>query len=141
MNTNNTTEERVKALEERVLQLENVIKSNSFDIPNANSKQKSPKEFLLEKNPKDDLQRTLYLGYYLEKYQGMESFGVDELREEFRSARTPVPKNLNDKVNKNISKGFFMEVEKKEGKKAWVLTATGEKNVGEENEPIKHTFN
>lgn len=138
MDTNKTIEEKVESLEIRVSQLENLFKKTSSSVPpNASSKKKSAKEFLLEKNPKDDLKRTLYIGYYLEKYDGMESFSVDDLREVFRASRVPSPKNLNDKVNQNISKGFLMEVEKKDKKKAWILTSTGEKHVEDENEPIK----
>lgn len=60
----------------------------------------------------------------------MEAFNVNDLREAFRSARVPIPKNLNDKVNKNIGKGYLMDVESdKSGKKTWVLTATGESYV------------
>jgi hypothetical protein len=37
---------------------------------------------------------------------------------------------MNDAVNKNIGRGFFMEAaEKKDSKKAWQLTATGERFV------------
>lgn len=125
-----TVEESLVDLEKRVLALEKnaATKDNSQQAKSVKSK--SAKEFLLEKNPKDDIQRTLYLGYWLEKVQGIETFNVNDLREAFRSARVPVPKNLNDKVNKNISKGYLMDVESdKNGKKTWVLTATGESYI------------
>lgn len=130
MNNVQTTEERLADLEKRVSALEKnaAPKDNSQQVEPVKSK--SAKEFLLEKDPKDDIQRTLYLGYWLEKVQGIEAFNVNDLREAFRSARVPVPKNINDKVNKNISKGYLMDVESdKSGKKTWVLTATGESYI------------
>jgi len=131
MNNIQTVEGRLADLEKRVSALE---KNATIDKDSSQQtepiKSKSAKEFLLEKDPKNDMQRTLYLSYWLEKIQGIEAFNVNDLREAFRSARVPVPKNLNDKVNKNISKGYLMDVEAdKSGKKMWVLTATGESYV------------
>lgn len=126
-----TIEEKISKLEERVTVLEKAFSGRTAASQNlstdSNDKGLSAKEFLLEKNPKDDVQRTFYLGGYLEKIKGMSSFTIEDLRGAFRSAKMPPPENLNDKVNKNIGKGFFMEAENiKENKKAWVLTVTGE---------------
>jgi len=58
---------------------------------------------------------------------------VADLENAFRSAREKLPKNMNDAVNKNIARGFLMgAAEKKDAKKAWNLTSTGERFV--ENE-------
>ena len=40
-----------------------------------------------------------------------------------------MPANINDAVNKNIEKGYIMDAKKKDSKKAWTLTATGERFV------------
>ena len=94
------------------------------------AKKLSIKEFLLSKKPKDDVQKTLVIGYYFEKYEGFVSFHVGDLEDGFRSAKETVPQNINDKVNKNVRKGHMMEAkEKKENKMAWVLTNSGEKYV------------
>ena len=52
----------------------------------------------------------------------------------FRSAKEKPPKNINDVINKNINPGKFImdAASKKDDKKAWVLTSTGEKHVEEE---------
>jgi len=93
-------------------------------------KKLSIKEFILTKNPIDDVQKTLVIGYYLEHFGGADSFNVRELAESFRLAREPVPANVNDKVNLNISKGYMMAAKEKKDKfKAWVLTNSGEKFV------------
>lgn len=94
------------------------------------SKSLSIKEFLLQKNPKDDTDKTLGIGYYLEKYEGFELFNIKDLEDGFRRAKEKVPININDKVNKNIQKGFIDEAkDKKNNFKAWYLTNSGEKFV------------
>ena len=94
------------------------------------SKPLSIKEFLLKKKPKDDVQKTLVIGYYLEHFEGMDKFNVKDLAAGFRSAREPLPENINDKANLNINKGLMMpSKEKKDKFKSWVLTNSGEKYV------------
>lgn len=132
-NNPKTIEEKIAELEQRIVVLEKAFtfkeRTAISQSLSTDSKDKglSAKEFLLQKKPKGDIQRTFYLGGYLEKIKGMGSFTVEDLKEVFRSAKAPLPENLNDKVNKNIGKGLFMEAKNmKENKKAWVLTATGE---------------
>jgi hypothetical protein len=96
------------------------------------AKKLSIKEFMLEKTPGDDVQKTLVVGYYLEHFEGMSSFNARDLAGGFRAAKEPVPGNINDKVNSNIKKGYMMvEKEKKDKLMAWVLTNSGEKFVEE----------
>ena len=98
----------------------------------AEGKKLSVKEFLLTKKPNDDVQRTIVIGYYLEHFESMGSFNIRDLADGFRSAKEPLPSNINDKVNSNIGKGYMMEAkEKKDKLKAWVLTNSGEKFVEE----------
>lgn len=106
------------------------------NLPSPQQKKKlSVKEFLITKNLKSDIERTFYLGYYLEKIEMHDSFDISELKDAFRAAKLPLPGNLSDNVNKNIVKGYFMETEVKEkGQKRWTLTATGEmRAAGEKN--------
>ena len=98
--------------------------------PDSIKKKISVKEFVLTKNAKDDQRRTLAIGYFLEKYGDSASFNIKDLDKCFREAKLKPPQNMNDKVNKNIVKGYMMEAaEEKDNKKAWVLTNTGEKVV------------
>lgn len=100
--------------------------------PQAEGKKLSIKEFLLAKKPRDGVQQTLVIGYYLEHLEGMDKFNTKDLAEGFRSAKEPLPTNINDKVNLSIRKGHMMEAkEKKDKSKAWVLTNSGEKFVEE----------
>jgi len=138
---NNEIENKIVSLEQRVKKVEDQLASitpgeNKINTPEV-VKKLSVKEFLIAKNPSDDVKRTLAIAYFLEHVSGMVSFNVEDINQGFRSAKIQPPSNTNDKINVNIKNGYIMEAEeKKESKKAWVLTATGEKFV--ENEPLEN---
>ena len=70
------------------------------------------------------------IGHNLEEYETLSSFNVRDLENAFRAAKERVPANINDKVNKNIEKGYIMESKgRKDNLKAWVLTNSGEQYV------------
>ena len=119
-------EKRIQDHEKRISELEKLLQAK----PDSISKKISVKEFVLTKNATDDQRRTLTIGYFLEKYGGNTSFNTTDINKGFRDAKIKPPQNINDKVNRNIAKGYMMEaVEEKDNKKAWVLTSTGEKIV------------
>lgn len=94
------------------------------------TKKLSIKEFILSKKPKNEVQKVLVIGYFLENYEGYTSFNVKDLEDSFRSAKEPVPKNINLAVIGNVSKGHMMEDKTRKDKiKAWVLTNLGEQYV------------
>jgi transcription termination factor NusB len=116
-------ERKLSAHEKRLSILEGLFKTETEHV----KKKLSIKEFILTKNVKDDQQNTLAIGYFLEKYENYISFNIRDLEQGFRDAKMKPPQNINDKVNKNIIKGYMMENrEKKDNKKAWVITNTGE---------------
>lgn len=119
---------KIKELENRLQRLEGLIlTSQPGHIKELAKKKMSIKEFLLSKMPKDDPQKTLAIAYFFEKYQGMASFNVADIEKGYRDSKEKPPQNINDKVNKNITKGYLMEAaEKKDSKKAWMLTNSGE---------------
>jgi len=136
MTMNKTIEQKVEELENRIATLEGV---SSRDVISSalKTKKSSAKEFIMTKEIKTDTQKTLVLAYYLEHLEGVQSFNVTDLEAVFRSAKEKLPGNINDAVNKNIVRGLLMEAaEKKDNKKAWVLTSTGEKYVEEELKKI-----
>lgn len=109
--------------EKRISIIEKVFQTR----PEAVKKRISIKEFILSKKAKDDVQRTLSIGYYLEKYEALSSFNVRDLEKGFRDAKEKVPNNINLCVIANIRKGHMMEEKgKKDRLKAWVLTNSGE---------------
>ena len=121
--------EKIQSLEERVAKLEaqpsNVVKSAPVEANKG--KGISVKEFIISSKPSGDVQKTLAIGYYLEKYEKMTSFNVDDISKHFQLAKESTPQNINDKINMNIKKGHLMEADnKKDNKKAWVVTNTGE---------------
>ena len=90
----------------------------------------SIRHFILEKSPTDDVQRTLAIGYFLEKHADCKSFNAKDIEKGFVEAREKVPGNVSDKVLKNVWKGTMMQVqEDKDGLKAYVLTNAGTKFV------------
>lgn len=96
----------------------------------------SIKEFLLSKHPKSDVQRTLAIGYYLEKYRDFKVFNASDLETGYREAKEKVPENISLPIFQNLKKGYFMEAEeKKNNLKTCTLTGTGERFV--ENNFIK----
>jgi hypothetical protein len=129
--SNQTIEDRLTILEQRMSALEATAKHNSVVSPgHSQPKQISAKEFLLSKNLSSTVEKTLALAYYLEHIESKSSFNIEDIASAFQSAREKVPSNPNDMINKNIAKAFLMEArELKDSKKAWVLTATGEKFV------------
>lgn len=123
-------EKEITDIKKRLEQLENKHQTAPAMIANESSlKQVSIKEFILMKKPTSDVTKALIIGYYLEKFSDMTSFNIKNLEDAFRQSKEPLPKNMNDVVNKNIVKGHMMEVEQKDDCKAWVVTATGEKFV------------
>jgi hypothetical protein len=87
-------------------------------------------EFLNAKGPKSHPDKVVVMAYYLHKCQGVEIFNADDINECYSQARISRSANLNATINKTIAKGYIMEAqEKKENKKAWMITQTGERYV------------
>jgi len=90
----------------------------------------SIRQFMVEKSPTDDVQRSLVIGYYLEKQSGLASFNAKDIEKGFVDAREKVPGNVADKILKNVWKGHMMQVkDDKDSLKAYVLTNAGTKFV------------
>lgn len=118
--------EKLENHEKRIAYLESFLEEKKvFSL-----KRISMKEFLLAGNPEGDVMKTLWAAYYLEKFEGIDSFTTKDIEMSFRKAKEPVPDNINYKIIKNIEKGFIMEAEKKKNNlKTWNLTNSGEKYV------------
>lgn len=113
-------EERIKSLE----------KSFSSAPASSAPKELSIKEFINQKKPKDAVQTTLCICYFIEHHQKTALFNIKDIEAGFGAAKIPPPANINDKVNMNIRKGHMMPAkEKKDNRSAWVLTATGEQFI------------
>lgn len=117
---------RLDQYEKRLSKLEDFLTGRR----KTKKKKLSLREFILPKNPANDVQRTLCIGYFLENYEDLSSFNKRDLEEGFRRAREKLPKNVNDKVYLNIRKGYMKEAsKKKDNLKAWTLTNSGQEEV------------
>lgn len=117
-------------IEQRLSRIEESLKAPDLSTPKslssvASARSASAREFILKHSPSDDNQRTLVLGAYIEE-GGQQSFTAEDLKRVFREARLKLPANINDKVNKNIAKGYLMDGDVVDGKKSWMLTMTGQ---------------
>jgi hypothetical protein len=121
--------ERLGKMEERLARLEG---SSQKELKTTFRKAISINEFMRNQKINGDVQRTLAVGYYLEKYEGLSSFNAKDLADAYRRLKIPKTQNINInyKVIKNIQQSYMMETkEKKDKQKAWVLTVSGEKYV------------
>ena len=84
-------------------------------------------EFLKNKgNPKKHTDRALIFSYWLFHRENMQAYNVDDIAKCYDEARITKPKNLTDIMNKLQAKGYVKPVGEKDGKKAWVITQSGE---------------
>jgi len=131
-NESQTDEQTLKQILKTLEELKVRVTALEGGVTQVAERQKpsSVKEFVISKNPTNDTQKTLAIGYYLEKSEGDVSFNIRDLEGGFRAAKEKVPLNLNDKVNGNIRNGHMMPAaERKDGLSAWTLTNTGERFV------------
>ena len=131
--TQDNTKEKILELELRIKKLEDAMFSADSVKTSTIGKKMSANEFLKTKEIETGTQKVLVLGYYLEKTDGMPFFNATDIEAIFRSAKEKLPANINDLVNSNVKRAYMDEAkEKKDGKKAWYLTSTGENYVDQE---------
>ena len=120
-------EQRVAALEAGILALER----RSMHEPSApwGKTSPSPREFLLNKAPKSDSDKTLAAGYYIEIISGKDSFNFDDIEVFYGQAKEAAPANRRDPPYQNVTSGYFRKVGKRQvGGKArntWAMTNLG----------------
>ncbi len=126
-------ERRIKSLEQKAGVGESVVQQlppQPVQPAPVAPKVHSIRQFMVEKSPTDDVQRSLVIGYYLEKQSGLASFNAKDIEKGFLVSREKVPGNVADKILKNVWKGHMMQVkDDKDSLKAYVLTNAGTKFV------------
>lgn len=119
-------ETRITDLENRVSVLERglCINSSSSGDKRCNL---SLNEFLQKKGPTTVVDTVVAIAVYYERFGGTDSFSAKDLLGLIRKAKQKKPSNINDLINKNVSKGYFEEEEKvgEDGKKRWYVTQSG----------------
>lgn len=88
-------------------------------------KKTSAAEFLKKSTARNQVDRALALGYYLEKMEGISSFTSTELAQLGKAVKQPFA-NPSDIVAKLAGRGLMMSAGDKEGQRAYALTASGE---------------
>ncbi len=90
-------------------------------------------EFIRTKgNPSEHTDIEVLCAYWLLKKENMTSYNATDIQNCYDEARIAKPANINDIMNRIQASGYVMPVkEKKDGKKAWVITGTGEKYAQE----------
>jgi len=116
---------KIEDHEKRIQKLESLVNANLVSF----NKKASLNELMLSKKPKTDVQKTLLIGYYLEKYKNMPYFDIDDILKGFRDAKEKAPpkKKIYDKIASNIKKRYMTVFvhESKSSKKTWMLTNSG----------------
>lgn len=89
-------------------------------------------EFLAGKNIRTHPHRIVAILYY-NYHKGNEPTTIAELEEAYSNTRVRPPRNFSDFLANCIRRGYVVEAkDKKDGKKAWQITPTGEKFIEEE---------
>jgi hypothetical protein len=91
-------------------------------------KKTSAAEFMKKSTAKNQIDRALVLGYYLEKFEKFSGFTSTELADLGKQTKYPFA-NASDAVAKLTGRGLMMSAGDKEGKRAYALTASGEAYV------------
>ena len=128
---NRNVDEQLKNHEERLRKIEGLVFLNDQKVTLLqNNKKMTIGEFVMERNPSDDIQRTAVFAYFLEKFDGQQVFNSADIQDCFRRSKSTMPDNISDKINKCIAKGWISETaQKKDDRKAFYITNSGIKGV------------
>jgi hypothetical protein len=88
----------------------------------------SAAEFLRNTGHKNQTDRGLVLGFYLERMSNQQNFTTSEVGELGIQTKQPFT-NISDTVSRLVSRGLMMSSGEKDGQRAYALTATGEEYV------------
>lgn len=116
----------INKLDERVRRLEGLSQGPPQSQPESNVKSLPIREFILQKDVITDSDKTVVIGYFLEKFEKADQFNIDDLEKGFREAKERVPRNLKETVDKNIRRGYIMQFDEKDGRISWTLSKSGE---------------
>jgi len=138
-NVKNKVKNKLDELESRIENLNNPVRDILIDIveiirniaENLSTHLEIPREtslteFINKKKLKSHSDRVVGMAYYLYRYRGVDPFNVKDIEKMYEEARLSSPKNLSDIIAKRAKKGYFIECkEKKDGLKAWKISASG----------------
>jgi len=83
-------------------------------------------EYLKTKDDKSHSDKILIFAFYLEEYENMSSFSLNDIEQCYKKVRIPKTKNFSPYIRQITHNGYITEAsEKKDSKKAWTLTQNG----------------
>jgi hypothetical protein len=86
----------------------------------------SLQQLLARTKPKTYLDKILLFAYWIENSEVIKNFNVQDINHLFKKCLEKPPQNINHFLNHlSGKKGFLMEVDKKDDKKAWRITNDG----------------
>jgi hypothetical protein len=92
----------------------------------------SAAELFSSTNWRTEIDKVVVAGFYLEQFDGIQSYTIQEIRNCLVAAKIILPKNVNLAILQAAQKGWIMEVPGQSGtRKAWALTQTGERRARE----------
>jgi len=68
-------------------------------------------EFLLEREPRNDEEKTLFVAFYLDKFHSLRSFTASDLENGFKESEGGIPRDLQGKIKWNVKKGFLFQTD------------------------------
>jgi hypothetical protein len=104
------------------------------DSRSASDKPYSPAEFFGTKVLRSEIDKVVVAAAFLENFQSLENYSIDEIRNCLVAAKIGLPKNLSLAIFKAVKRGWLMEVPTAGAPtKSWALTQSGVRYVAESN--------
>jgi hypothetical protein len=98
----------------------------------AHTKPYSAVELFASKEWRTEIDKVVLAGFFLERFGGIQTYTIREIKDCLVSAKVSLPKNVNLAILQAAQRGWIMEVPSKGGtRKNWALTQTGERRAEE----------
>ncbi len=105
--------------------LDQELKGAFFSKERIETSKKTLINLIKEKKVTNHAERILCMAYYLFKFEEVDPFNSNDIKQSYSEARTKGPINISDFLNKICEKGFLMNKGQKDGLKAYSLTLEG----------------
>ena len=119
----------IRDLEGRIAKLEQYLQQRGSEVDDTTrtSKKLSLRELMRIAKPPTNVEKVLLVGYYLEQHEGLRCFNATDVEQALSTAKEQGLSNSLAFISQNIKNGNIMETkEKKDNRKAYTLTASGE---------------
>lgn len=118
-------EQEIAELKDRVSRIESLLEGE----PERADEVQTLADFIEEKNPSSHKERATVIGYYLEEFEGQDTFTVTDIEDGYRRARTSLPANMSDVLGDAEDEDWVMRVGDSGQTKVRQLTGDGISHV------------